>query len=282
MDAIQSWLSAILRPEFVDEYFHRLPNSGTNHAADSSELCTWPVIARILGHRDADVMACRGGERYLGQRPECGEEARRLSGEGYTLLIRHAERHDEQLGKLASAFATAFAGEVNVHIYATPADQFGFGWHYDAEDVFILQTSGIKEYSLRKNTVHPWPVMESIPADMHYEREIMPLVRCCLQPGDWLYLPAGYWHMGKARESAISLAVGVLSPAAIDIYDWARQQLLQSLVWRQRLPHLRPHAGSDPAERRREVREMLKLLIRDLTDLYGSEEFVDAVLARFQ
>ena len=35
-----------------------------------------------------------------------------------------------------------FAAPVDVHLYCTPAGQPGFGWHYDAEDVFVLQTAG--------------------------------------------------------------------------------------------------------------------------------------------
>ena len=103
---------------------------------------------------------------------------------------------------VAAAFARDFAAEVNIHMYCTPGDQFGFGWHYDAEEVFIVQTTGRKLYSLRKNTVNPWPIEETLPADMRYEREITPLVRCELAAGDWLYVPSGYWHMGQSRETA--------------------------------------------------------------------------------
>ena len=121
-------------------------------------------------------------------------------------------------------------------MYCTPGGQFGFGWHYDAEEVFIVQTTGRKQYSLRKNTVNPWPIEETLPADMQYEREIMPLVRCELAAGDWLYIPSGYWHMGESRETAISLAIGVQPRTAVDVFDFLRPQILDSLFWRQRLP----------------------------------------------
>ncbi len=75
----------------------------------------------------------------------------------------------------------------------------GFSWHYDAEDVFIIQTAGEKEYSLRKNTVNPWPLEETLPADMQYERELMPLMRVLLRGGDLLYIPCGYWHKAEAK-----------------------------------------------------------------------------------
>ena len=136
--------------------------------------------------------------------------------------MRHAERHDPRILALAKDFEREFAAPVNIHIYATPGGQFGFGWHYDAEDVFILQTTGRKEYLLRKNTVQPWPLEETLPQDMRYEREIMPLMRCALEAGDWLYIPAGYWHMANAEQTAISLAIGVMSHAAIEVLDLLR------------------------------------------------------------
>jgi ribosomal protein L16 Arg81 hydroxylase len=124
-------------------------------------------------------------------------------------------------------------------MFATPPGMAGLSWHYDAEDVFILQTTGEKEYSLRKNTVNPWPLEETLPEDMHYEREIMPLMQVTLRPGDLLYVPCGYWHKADAAnstETAISLAVGVMSRTAMDIFDALRPRLLNSLLWRQRLP----------------------------------------------
>src|SRR5947209_3055839 len=136
-----------------------------------------------------------------------------------------------------------FLAPIDVHVYCTPAGQPGFGWHYDAEDVFVLQTAGRKEWSLRKNTVNPWPLAEALPADMRHEREIMPVLRCTLAAGDWLYIPAGYWHRTRAGEESVSLSVGVLSASALDVYDFLRRQLLSSLRWRQRLP---PAGGASP------------------------------------
>jgi len=278
MSILDDWLGEVSKADFCEQHFHKLPYTAAGRVAASDRWCNWQTLERIIAAEDIDLMVCRRGRQYAGPPPTTAEAARRLRDEGYTLLVRHAERHDPQLQQLAESFAADFGGQINVHIYATPGDEFGFGWHYDAEDVFILQTEGSKEYSLRKNSVHPWPLVETIPADMQYEREIMPLFRCRLKAGDWLYIPAGYWHMGQAQQTGVSLAIGVLSPAAIDIYDLARRRLVHSLLWRQRLQTSGVAAGLDRAERRRRIRELLDMLARDLSELYRSEEFVDAVL----
>ena len=163
------------------------------------------------------------------------------------------------------------------------AGEHGFSWHYDAEEVFIIQTSGQKEYSLRKNTVNPWPLIETIPSNMGYEREVMPLMRVLLSAGDWLYIPCGYWHKAEARdldETAISLALGVMSPSAIDTYDYLRARLLDSLLWRQRLPVNGAASAVSSDELVSHYRELFEQLADDLAKTLRDEQFVCDFLAR--
>ena len=263
--------------EFVSQYYQRLPYSRSGDG-EFCHLGQWPSLNEILGHADADVMVVRRGEQRQGTSPRSAEEAQRLCDEGYTILVRHAERHDVRLAELAAGFQADLAGAVNIHIYVTPAEQFGFGWHYDAEEVFILQTAGKKEYSLRKNTVNPWPLEETLPSDMQYEREIMPLMKCLLSAGDWLYIPSGYWHMAQAQETAISLAVGIMPPTAIDLYDFLRRRLVSSLLWRQRLP---PPGAASPLsgqQLRDAYRQLIRQLAADLQSTLADESLPEALL----
>jgi 50S ribosomal protein L16 3-hydroxylase len=264
-------------PQFISEFLHRLPFA-LPHAAKS--LCRWGMwetIAHIVQDgSNADVLLVRANEQYAGELPSDVRGFLALSHEGYTTLIRHAERHHEGLAHLAGQFAHTFQGPVDAHLYATPPGQYGFSWHYDAEDVFILQLSGEKEYSLRKNTVNPWPLAESLPSDMHYERELMPLTRVKLQAGDMLYIPCGYWHRGTAKETAdtaFSLAIGIMSPAAIGVLGLLRPHLLESLLWRQRLPIVTSVEDSMSA-----YQELLDMLAADLNKVITSAEFREQLI----
>jgi 50S ribosomal protein L16 3-hydroxylase len=273
---LQTILGDVPLAWFVSDYYRRLPYSAAGHAQPLRELGTWDALIAMLAREGGDVLVCRQNERYSGDVPHSNEAARRLIDEGFTLLVRHAERHDQRLAKLAAAFAADFAAPVNIHMYATPAGQFGFGWHYDAEEVFIVQTAGRKEYSLRKNTVNPWPIEEALPADMRYEREVMPLIRCELAAGDWLYIPSGYWHKGTSRELALSLAIGVQPRTGFDALDLLRRKLLASPLWRQRLPVTGLAANVDAQQLEAAYRELLAMLAKDfskqLTDpLFAAE-----------
>jgi 50S ribosomal protein L16 3-hydroxylase len=267
---------------FVAEYFQRLPYSAAGLAQPLCELGSWETLTSILAREQADVLVCRRNEQHPGPRPTTDEAARRLVDEGYTLLVRHAERHDERLGHLAAAFQRDFAATVNIHFYCTPAGQFGFGWHYDAEEVFIVQTTGRKEYSLRKNTVNPWPIEETLPADMRYEREIMPLVRCELAAGDWLYIPSGYWHMATAGEMALSLAIGVQPRTGIDLFDFFRSRVVESLFWRQRLPVAGAAAALSEDELRAAYTELLQQFGREFAKLATDSRVVESFLAELR
>lgn len=89
-------------------------------------------------------------------------------------------------------------------------------------------------------------------------------MRVSLEAGDMLYIPCGYWHRAQAVESnenAISLAVGVMSRSAMDLFDFLRDDLRHSLVWRQRLP-----VSDDSAARQHLVAQLSADLSRTLRD----------------
>lgn len=275
----QSLLGDLPLAQFVADYYQRLPYSSPGGARYLCDAGSWESLRGILSQQHADCLVCRQNERYPGPPPRSEDEARGLVDQGYTLLVRHAERHDERLARLAAKFVADFAAPVNVHMYATPAGQFGFGWHYDAEEVFIVQTAGRKEYLLRKNTVNPWPVEESLPSDMHYEREIMPLARCELTAGDWLYIPSGYWHKATSRELALSLAIGVQPRTGIHVLDLMRRKALESLLWRQRLPVAGRVAVLDEEKLHEAYREVVRTFARDLQTQLDDPRFVADLLA---
>lgn len=245
---LQQLLGDVPKTEFVRDFLHKQAFSRAGVPTALMSLGTWDSFSQIAVATGADLMVVRQGERYSGEQLTSLEQLQTLCGEGYTVLVRHAERHNQALQAVANDFARDFNAPVNVHMYATPGGEWGFPWHYDAEEVFIVQTAGRKEYSLRKNTVNPWPLEETLPADMQYEREIMPLMRADLAAGDWLYIPGGWWHKAatKSEEVALSLAIGVMPRTALDVLDFLREKLRDSMLWRQRLPLL--DGNDDKAE----------------------------------
>ncbi|HYC78520.1 MAG TPA: cupin domain-containing protein, partial [Planctomycetota bacterium] len=148
-------------------------------------LATWERVAALLAGPAAERALAVKDARPDGAPPPADVEAlRALAGDGRTVVLRRLERFDPDAARVAAAFARTFGAAPDVHLYRTPAGASGFGWHYDLEDVFLLQLEGSKEYLLRKNTVDPFPSGDRPPADMRYERERSPTFACRLTEGD--------------------------------------------------------------------------------------------------
>lgn len=280
---LQRMLGQMPQHQFVEEFFHRQPMTLPGTAAPLCEQVDWDAVCAVLAAEGADVMVVKQGRQLPGVTPLDRASIGNLLVDGHTMLVRHAERHDPRLRDWAEHFRRDFAAEVDVHVYVTPPGQHGFSWHYDAEDVFIIQTAGKKEYSLRKNTVHPWPLVETIPEDMQYPREVMPLMRVLLAPGDWLYIPNGYWHKAEAGdggEPSISLALGVLSPSAMDVFDHLRTELLSSLLWRGRLPVTGSAASQSAEQCLAQYRELARMLASDLQRTLTDDRFLRGFIER--
>ncbi len=275
---LEQLLGDVPRSVFMEEHFLRLPFAKAGGAGHLVGAAGWLLIEALLAQPGVDFLAARQGQLWAGTAVPSPDQVRALLAEGHTVRFRNAQRHHPLLAGLAEEFGRAFAGPVDVQVYCTGPNQPGFAWHYDAEDVFILQTAGSKEWWLRKNTVNPWPLVETMPRDLRYQREVMPAMRCELRAGDWLYIPAGYWHRTQAGEESVSLSVGVLSATALDVFDFLRGGLLDSLRWRQRLPTPGEASTLDEGELRRRYGELFAELGGDLAALLSKEETVRAFL----
>jgi ribosomal protein L16 Arg81 hydroxylase len=275
--AIAELLGEIPPAHFYQQYFLKLPFAYAAGCAHLLSLATRNRFLDVLSLPGADVVATTTTHAQRCSTPINENQLGLLLQAGATIGVRHAQRQDAKLAELAAGFAKDCNAVVDIHVYMTPASANGFGWHYDAEDVFILQTCGEKSWDLRKNTVNPWPLIETLPEDMEYEKEIMPLLSCKLAPGDWLYIPAGYWHRTRALTESLSLSVGIATRSGIDVLDFARGRLLNSLRWRQRIMPVIP--ASSTADSDQALAAQLSELAQDLAALLASptiaHEFVE-------
>lgn len=129
-----------------------------------------------------------------------------------SIVIRHAEKSLPQLEKLALNFTKTFNAHVDIQVFVTPPMEQTFDWHYDGEEVFILQTYGQKKFFLRQNTINPNPRIDNLPQNLRYEEETSDVFLSCeLKAGDWLYIPKGWWHRAQAhtQTSSIHLSIGL-------------------------------------------------------------------------
>jgi 50S ribosomal protein L16 3-hydroxylase len=189
--------------DFWDRVYLKQPFACPGGALPWAGLLNWDLIEAIWRSRRADGCLVKNG-RLTDRR---GLKEGFAAGE--TILIRHAEAAHPALAEVAREFE-CLRRPIDVQIYVTPAKAEGFGWHYDIEDVFAIQSVGKKEFLLRENTVtaNPRRFHEPESADFLRERS-RTQIRCELHPGDWLYIPSGYWHCARALEDSYHLSVGI-------------------------------------------------------------------------
>jgi 50S ribosomal protein L16 3-hydroxylase len=249
---IDTLLGDLPRSVFFQEHYLQQPLARPSSAAKLRELATWDTAERLIETPACDLLLVRDGKLWPGPRPTSAREARALHAQGYSIVLRHADRHDAGLAELGRTLSAELQGTVNLQLYCTPAGHGSFGWHCDPEEVFIFQTLGAKSYLLRRNTLNPTPLHETLTDAPDVSRERTPVQECRLEAGDWLYIPGGYWHHVSAPEQeSISISVGLMPPTPIDVLDFLRSQLLRSRAWQQRLPvlgHASPLSDAEKME----------------------------------
>jgi ribosomal protein L16 Arg81 hydroxylase len=168
---------------------------------------SWAHLGDVLAS-EPDALVVKDGRLLTASAPRSTAALRALLDEGAGVVVRRAENHDADIAALCRAIAAAVRRQVTVQLFATAAGTHGFGWHYDAEEVFILQYEGEKEYLLRQNTVSP-EARAPLPRDLGFERETSPVIRCRVPASGMLHVPRGMWHMAHCLADALSISIGI-------------------------------------------------------------------------
>ncbi len=259
IDVLPRILGEISAAEFFSTYYGRTPLLRRAAAQWVNPIATEQLCERLVRSDQVDFLAVRDGKPFAGKRPQLGE-AHELFSTGYTWVMRDAERGDPGLAEFGRALASEIHGSLHLHVYRTPRAHGGFGWHFDPEEVFFFQTAGRKVLRVQENTLHPKPLHDQMPTQLQPSSERTPIDEYILQPGDWLYVPSGFWHSAEALEDSISISVGILAPSYLDALAMVAQQLARDPRWRQRLFPIGRASPMSEAERHRAWSEQLKEL----------------------
>src|SRR5690349_5083983 len=135
---LAAWLGGVSEDTFCDEYLRRAPlaRAGTVSPA----LLDWALLARVLAAKP-DVLVVAKGKLLPFPPPTELVELRAYFRIGVGLAMRRTEHCTPETRAIADAFT--MLGTSHVQMFVTPGGTHGFGWHYDDEDVFIAQTSGV-------------------------------------------------------------------------------------------------------------------------------------------
>lgn len=210
---LSTWLGDLGLDGFRAQHLQRVPLAMPGTARSACGLLDWSGLARILLAKP-DVLVVARGQLLPFPPPTELVELRAYFRMGIGLAMRHTERVDPVMAEVAQAFERD-VGAAQVQIFVTPPETHGFGWHYDDEDVFIAQTHGVKDYYFRANTV-----TDALASPLEFQKypgETAPLCTATLVAGDFLYIPARWWHMAICREESLSISVGVYPRSTVQM-----------------------------------------------------------------
>lgn len=262
---------------FLEKHFTKIPYSSPRGAQDFKHLLNWKVVEDVMDKKNSFLRIVQDGRVIRDYVELSYDEARDHHKKGHTLLLRYAEKSHPDLMSLAQDFAGSFHTDVDIQLYCTPEGHNAFGWHYDVEEVFIIQTKGSKHYTIRPNTVHPNPLISSIPKDLEYEKEKTPIeIQVTLKEGDWLYIPSGWWHIAKTQAESMHISIGLMPSSAVDILNFLPQHLSHNKFWRTRMPVHKKFKNSE--EEVTFYRDAMLTLGKDMTKHLSSDEFIQEFL----
>jgi 50S ribosomal protein L16 3-hydroxylase len=143
-----------------------------------------------------------------------------LPESNWTLLVQDVDKWDADTAALLAHFAFIPSWRIDDVMISYAADGGGVGAHVDQYDVFLLQGSGRRRWSIDARP-HPVTAFRD-DVELKLLREFHPSHDWTLEPGDMLYLPPGVPHDGVALGECTTWSIGMRAPAASELlFDFA-------------------------------------------------------------
>lgn len=230
--SMQNMIAPVGVPEFVAglraRRFLFQPGAGENRFEG---LLDWDafrsvVESGVIPSHELTVTHKQARVDPMFYRSSSGVDAGKLAsllGRGGSVIARHLERHVPPLAALCEDVRSHIEDEVMAGAIVTTGAGGAVGVHYDTYDLAILQVEGSKRWMVYDQpVVHPVSGMAepAAPAGTPFFDQV-------LQPGDFLLLPAGYWHRCENGPSR-SLHVGIFFSSSAGWH--AVQALLKQLL----------------------------------------------------
>lgn len=156
---------------------------------------------------DSRLISQRNGEWDVTHGPI--EDFSDVADSHWSLLVQAVNEHFPPAQQIIEAFRFLPDWRIDdlMVSYSTPGG--GVGPHLDQYDVFIIQGSGQRRWQVgakgNYETLLPHPDLKQVP-------EFTPILDEVLNPGDMIYIPAGFPHSGDSLQESLNYSVGFRAP----------------------------------------------------------------------
>ncbi len=187
--------------------------------------------------------------RYTG--PSGSVEPLEVAGlfdDGATVIFRGLHRRVASLASLCVAVGRRFGSRMQTNVYLTPPKAQGFRPHWDTHDVFVIQVSGSKQWSVFESPI-TLP-LRGQKCDPDVDRPGPTLDEFRLDAGDVAYLPRGVMHAARSLDTtSLHITLGLMAFTWADfLADAVAAAALDDPLLRANLPLGFAQSSGDPAQ----------------------------------
>lgn len=225
--------------QFLSDYWQQRPLLFKAALPAAIDIVTGDDLAGIACEPDGEARLVIGNNEDSHWNSEQGpfsvRRFRQLPERGWTLLAQSVDHWIPEVADLLDHFHFLPRWRIEDIMISYATDGGGVGPHYDNYDVFLLQTSGVREWRLGQRCDDDSPLRDD--CNLKLLQDFDESERMLLEPGDMLYVPAGTAHWGTAvGGDCITLSVGFRAPAMHELLrqmvDNFAEQLPESLRYR--------------------------------------------------
>jgi len=198
--------------------------------------------------------------------------AYQLFATGATISLSQLHERWAPLAALCRAVEKTFSSHFQTNIYLSPPNAQGFKTHFDSHDVFVLQVSGSKLWTLYDaGIVLP---LRGQAFDPGKHAPGPPTREFTLQAGDLLYCPRGLFHSARSTdEASLHITLGLIGKTWTDVMiEAVSAACLASPAFRANLPIGFANEGFDATE--------ASATFRSLVDRFARETQLAPILER--
>lgn len=212
--------TGLSQQQFLDEYWQKKPLLIRNAFPAPVTDLTAEDLAGFACEQDVESRLIRqaGDTNWsLGHGPLSEEAFSLLPENNWTLLVQDMDKHWPSLQQLWQPFdfMPHWRRDDIMVSYAVPGGSVGA--HIDNYDVFLLQAQGVRRWQIAVQPEHnpqwledcPLRILQQFKADNSWD----------LAPGDMLYLPPKFAHLGIAQTDCMTISIGFRAATQRQLLD---------------------------------------------------------------
>ncbi|TRW49769.1 cupin domain-containing protein [Aliidiomarina halalkaliphila] len=179
------------------------------------------VDSRLVVHHDQRWDVAHGPFEHFDALPE----------DGWSLLVQAVNEHVPDAQALLRAFRFLPDWRIDDLMVSYSTAHGGVGPHVDQYDVFIIQGQGQRRWQIGEKqdlaTRLPHP-------DLKQTEPFTPIIDEILEPGDMIYIPAGFPHAGDTLAPAMNYSIGFRAPSQAELLSASADYALEHDTWQTR------------------------------------------------